>query len=187
MGAETAARRHRAQRALSATLDERHGLDHAEVVYTFTDGWTVRRLTRLDDQLREGELMRNCLRNIKHPDANCWSLRDPANVPHASFSAWAADIADPFFRQPKARQLFLFASRAVMVGNGRAMSPLKPEYSERLEQFGASDAATQLERFPADDAGRRLVLIDAIDPAGVANSIVGLMVAGAALQQAARL
>jgi hypothetical protein len=164
MSAETAARRHRAQRALSATLDGMYGPDRAEVVYTFEDGWTVRRLTRLDDQLREGELMRNCLRAVTQVDPNCFSLRDEANVPHASFAGWRADVTDPFFHQPNARKLFLITPSAVMIANGRALSPLKREYRERLERFGASDTTTRLERFPTDDAGRRRAMINAIDP-----------------------
>lgn len=81
--------------------------DCSVVVYAFPDGWTVRRLDRVSDLLREGRLMGNCLEwsDYRHhhrkDDARLrprgftneryFSLRDPDNLPHLTFvmSNWS--------------------------------------------------------------------------------------------------
>jgi hypothetical protein len=48
--------------------DTRFGPDRAETVYTFNDGWTIRRATCASDAHRDGMQMFNCLR---HDDPEC--------------------------------------------------------------------------------------------------------------------
>jgi hypothetical protein len=100
---------------MAATISQRlrraAELPHCEavVVHTFPDGWTVRRLSRVSDLLREGGLMGNCLEwseYLKHRDPNArlrpqghtneryFSLRDPNNLPHLTFvmSNWSGRV-----------------------------------------------------------------------------------------------
>jgi hypothetical protein len=95
----------RAQRLAEADHHDRlHGPDKAEVVHSFPDDWTVRRLTSSGDEHREGALMGHCLHNdtaqayaeegdprlrqeLSYGPAHehRYSLRDPDNLPHVTF------------------------------------------------------------------------------------------------------
>jgi hypothetical protein len=82
-------------------LAEERGLpeDGSEVVHRFPDGWTIRRLNTMGDQRREGVIMNHCWDTEDPgadpvplgPDSNYYSLRDPNNIPKASFYYFAPD------------------------------------------------------------------------------------------------
>jgi len=148
---QTAARRRREQRALSRRLDAETGPDRATIVHTLADGWTVRRLTRIADQHREGTLMRNCLATITVRDQNCWSLRDPEGLPHATFAAWrhTGQTARMGLHSSELFQgLFIEAERVLLcVEAGRA---LKPAHRRRLLEFARSTAALAAPRLPTN-------------------------------------
>jgi len=81
--------RQRRRRALARELDESVlGPDRSEHLYVYADGWSVRRVTRLADQRREGILGRNCLRRAITPLRGILSLRDEDNLPHATFAGF---------------------------------------------------------------------------------------------------
>jgi hypothetical protein len=94
----------RRQRQRVRQTDDQLGPDRSEIIYTFPDGWTIRRPTSMADLVREGELLENCLRDlIESLDLiatiddealtdgavtlleNTHSLRDADNYPHAVF------------------------------------------------------------------------------------------------------
>lgn len=170
---QTAGRRRRAQLALERALDAQLGPDGAEVVYTFPDGWTIRRLTRLEDQLREGEVMHNCLRALRgSTDPNCLSLRDADNLPHATFATWTIGASDDLSEIPDsiANICFLRTSRALMIVDPH---PLKAAHVERLREFGSSDAVVDCPPFPRDTKARTEEAARAIDPGYVVHSVQG--------------
>jgi hypothetical protein len=158
-------------RATAARLDGTLGPDQSSVVYTYADGWTVRRLTRREDQLREGALIANCLRDIVEPDPNCFSLRDVMNLPHASFSAWAGHPGNALIAKlPNDPRLGVIATApTVLIGWGRAQSRLKPAYTRRLREFGASPEAATLDPFPTTFADVAAAAEWAIAPAAHAT------------------
>lgn len=97
-----------------------YGPDGSTVIHAFPDGWTVRAPVTVADHWREGTLMGNCVGDIgstsdplepldDHP--YWYSLRDPDNIPHVS---WSGD-AD---------------------GLGRHNSPVKEQYRPYLDQLG---------------------------------------------------
>lgn len=59
-----------------------------EVVHSFPDDWTIRRLTDRNDLFNEGEDMQNCIPryvgSIAQGQHHLFSLRDPQNNPHAN-------------------------------------------------------------------------------------------------------
>jgi hypothetical protein len=152
-------------RALSARLDGSLGRDRARVVHTFPDGWTIRRVTRLADQHREGELMHNCLRRTRHRDLNCWSLRDPDNLPHLSFAAWrltALDDVSAISGGPVWNEHFLHLRTMLFYpGKGRKT---KPVHVRRLRSFAVSPAAQVVPRLPTDNQRRIEVIANAVLP-----------------------
>jgi hypothetical protein len=117
-------------RQLARELDDRLGSDRSVTIFEFEDGWTIRRVSRLDDQWREGELMKNCLRgpaHRRHLDRNCFSLRDAENLPHASFTAWRAETDNDYFDDKRAMHAsgqfnlcYIVAADAFFVGVGVA-------------------------------------------------------------------
>jgi len=144
------------------------------VIYEFADGWTIRRIRRLEDQQREGHLMRTCLRDLdpdqfRGPDR--YSLRDSDNLPAATFVGWAADTTDPYFDRFRGRKslgaTWVVARRAFFVGQGPANSLLRPAHVRRLRQFGTSDVAAELDRFPRTDAA-----FDALRVAGAPHMLL---------------
>jgi hypothetical protein len=42
------------------------GPDHSEIVHEFEDGWSIRRPRTLADLIREGDLLQNCLRDLRN-------------------------------------------------------------------------------------------------------------------------
>jgi hypothetical protein len=97
---DTGGRRRRELLALARELDATLGPDGSRTVFGYSDGWTIRRLDTLADQHREGALMRHCLRTIKTPDPNAWSLRDADNLPHLTFAAWRIEPDDDLGEVP---------------------------------------------------------------------------------------
>jgi hypothetical protein len=138
------------------------GPDQSEIIYAYSDGWTIRRLHRKDDQLREGKLMQNCLRGATRTDVNCWSLRDPDNLPHCSFSTWCIDPDDDLDEIPRKPlsdgTLFLFAPRSLLLVGGVKGCPTKAAHQARLIEFGGSDASQVADDFPADTESRLIVV-----------------------------
>src|SRR5690349_13714310 len=84
----TAGRRRREMFAESRELDAKFGPDESRIVRELDLGWSVRRVERIEDQWREGKLARNCLKTVKRPDPNVWSLRDPENLPRLTFAVY---------------------------------------------------------------------------------------------------
>jgi hypothetical protein len=90
-------------------VEQRFGPDQAEIVHTFDDGWTIRRVTRTADLAREGALMGHCLRSMvpeRGPDLpDVYSLRDRDNYPHTTLfyepvTRCAVDFSDHGDRFP---------------------------------------------------------------------------------------
>ena len=114
-----------ALRQMAQEHDSKHP-DTSQVVHTFDDGWTIRRPQTNADHWRESILMSNCVDdrcemsddpNDPHliPDSTYHSLRDPDNIPHAS---WDLESPEPAL--------------------GRHNSPVKEEYRPYLDAFGVS-------------------------------------------------
>jgi alkylhydroperoxidase family enzyme len=66
--------------------------DSSEVVHHWPDGWSIRRLNTYGDMRREGVIMHHCWDTdspsddeASIPHQTYHSLRDPQNIPHASF------------------------------------------------------------------------------------------------------
>jgi GNAT superfamily N-acetyltransferase len=141
-------RRTRALRALAERLDAELGPDESEIVYTFDDGWTVRHVQRLNDQVREGWMLHNCLREAtdERDDDNCFSLRDPDNLPRVCFAAWShslnmskrwtarAQVVEPNRLLVDARQGVIFGNGALLLVDGFPYR-LTPGRRARLETF----------------------------------------------------
>ena len=170
-------RRHRALKALALELDDSLGADRSSLIFSLDDGWTIKKIARLEDQLREGELMANCLRKVKTPDQNCYSLRDADNLPHASFAAWACESPSPADRRDRVIETgcvvtapnWLAASHALIYfGRGRANSILKPEYVERLRRFGSNRKITAafLRAWPTDERELSREIFEGVWPDG---------------------
>jgi len=106
-------------------LDENY-TDTSDIVHTFDDGWTIRKLNTIGDAHREGTLMSNCMtpegewpppycdvaasidpnfsierhhdfpwedyfdKEIRRDDKAIYSLRDPENLPHATYDSGGA-------------------------------------------------------------------------------------------------
>lgn len=148
---QTAARRRREKLALARRLEAELGPDRSEIVHQFDDGWSVRCVRRIVDQRREGILLQNCLKNVRtaaQRDRNCWSLRDPSNIPRASFSAWRGRFADHEIYN----NTFVVGSDRLcfLVDTGPAPD-LKDAYRKRLLAFGAAHEQ-RLSRFVKDPA-----------------------------------
>lgn len=166
---QTGARRRRAMLALARSLEQTYGSDESLVIATLADGWTICRVVRLEDQLREGELMRNCLRDLRKPCGNVWSLRDSYGLPHLCFSVWSIDEGDDLSEVPDnvgvahMHAVFIKGARAVLqVDSTRA--GVKAEHETRLRAFADGDVAGETEPFPRDTAQRILVLMNVLDP-----------------------
>ena len=165
---DTAGRRRRARLALARQFDTEAGFaDLSPVVYRFADGWTVRRLPYLFGQHREGLLMRSCLAGAEARDRNCWSLRDPDNLPHATFTLWRRVDDSPVDDAVRiARPLPLIVSAGMLLlADPPFRQPLKPEYAARLLEFAEratlpADACC----LPADSEARRVAILDAVAP-----------------------
>lgn len=83
-----------------------YGPDQAPAVHQFADGWSIRKVNTSHACNYEGELMGNCVGSAKSMsttatedyhkpddyDFHYMSLRDPDNLPHATF-AWSADAS----------------------------------------------------------------------------------------------
>jgi hypothetical protein len=160
-------------RALARSLDETLGPDTSEVAFTFDDGWSIRRLLTLEDQIREGELMHHCMRYVKLVDENAWSLRDAENLPHLTFSMWwvdaATDLAEILAYRGGGATFVHAADALFLIGSDR-QSP-KEEHLERLRIFGRAGGARS-EDVPELPPGRRAQIAavgtafaPAIDPA----------------------
>jgi hypothetical protein len=122
-------RRHRVRE-----FDKQFGPDPSEIVFEFSDGWTIRKPGSIAALVREGELADHCLRDV--PDAlnkqqmssdllestlaYTHSLRDEGNVPHITFAHVAPEPGDTW---PGCTTEVL----------GFQNSPVKPEYLERIE------------------------------------------------------
>src|SRR6266545_3705578 len=99
--------------------------------------------------------MENCLRKNVRPMSNCFSLRDPDNIPHSTFSGWRRVGHE--YEQDLERTSevvitgsyslpLLIGTRAVLFAEGHSDSyDLRDEYRERLFEYAASAAADQLE------------------------------------------
>src|SRR3954464_10656302 len=98
--------------------ERRFGPDQSEIVFTFLDGWTIRRIDRVADLKREGELMGHCLRSMVPPindeDPQVFSLRDVDGYPHVTV----------FYDQRT-------GCAADFSGHGNA-HPIKPDYVQYL-------------------------------------------------------
>lgn len=106
-------------------LDENY-TDTSDIVHTFDDGWTIRKLNTIGDAHREGTLMSNCMtpegewpppycdvaarmdpnfsierhrdfpwedhfdKEIRKDDKAIYSLRNPENLPHATYDSGGA-------------------------------------------------------------------------------------------------
>lgn len=103
-------KRHRRARAVREA-DERFGPDQSVTVHTFPDGWTIRHAQTINDQWREGTLMKNCLQDQKDlvamagdraheftglTDETVYSLRDPSNFPHVTIEMSMGGNAYPW-------------------------------------------------------------------------------------------
>jgi len=93
--------------------NEASGPDQAQAVHQFPDGWSIKKLDTPHSENYEGELMGNCvgsqssLHNSVSPDQwhvpresddknfHLYSVRDPDNIPHATFSH--GDDVDSFW------------------------------------------------------------------------------------------
>lgn len=103
--------------------EAQHGPDTSSVVHQWPDGWTVRSPQSEGDHLREGTLMSSCIGHNGIPPANSYeSLRDPDNLPHAT---WAN------FGPPAAL--------------GRHNHPVKPEYTKYLQDYGVEIGDPEME------------------------------------------
>jgi hypothetical protein len=155
---DTAGRRARERRALARQLDETLGPDQSPIAFDYGDGWTIRRVETLNDQHREGTLMRHCLRTVKSPDQNAWSLRDPDNLPHLTFAAWHVEPTDDLTEVPideplRGAFVFIHAGSALLFVD--LSHPLKDERRAQLQTFGQRcNTAALLERFPTGSVAR---------------------------------
>lgn len=175
---QTAGRRRRELRAHSLRLDATLGSDDSWMIYAFADGWSIRRPVEIADQLREGHLMRNCLRDLTStPDPNCYSLRDGDNLPHLTFAVWTIGEDDDLSELPNETEpmhsIYVIAEPPTlfMVDAGRAV---KPTHRVRLSEFAHSTDAVGAKRFPLDTLGRLTELAIAADPAG---TVLGVLAA----------
>jgi ribosomal protein S18 acetylase RimI-like enzyme len=151
-------RRRRALRVFAESLAEELGPDESEVIYEFDDGWTVRRVRRWQDQLREGWLLHHCLRKATaaQHDPNCWSLRDPDNLPHITFTAWAKPPFDAWaarFAMNATLEMMEDTSRSTSVKGDdvvilAAIHRLTDAHRMRLEEFAQNVAPEALPRLP---------------------------------------
>jgi hypothetical protein len=147
---QTAGRRRRALLALSRELDQTLGPDRSHLVHTLDDGWSIRRPRRTADQRREGALMRNCLVDTPRPDNHVWSLRDPENLPHVTFTVWRIAPTDrhahALSRTALLKEHMLLSPRLLFaVDTGRQ---LKPTHRQRLLTFAADVDARRVPSFP---------------------------------------
>lgn len=143
--------------ARSRVLDERLGPDESRIVFEWEDKWTVRRVDRLEDQRREGQLLRHCLRTIKRPDPNTWSLRDPENLPRLTFAVYlvesGADLSEIPLERPIAGKMeFVRAGPALLFVDVKGS--LKPERRAQLADFAERADLSGCERFPTSTRAR---------------------------------
>jgi hypothetical protein len=157
MTADTSAeKRGRRRRALAQQLDESLlGPDESRIVQQWDDGWTVRAVTRLSDQRREGILARHCLRALVTPLADVFSLRDLDNLPHVTFSAWRLrESADErMLRGLATDQRIVFRREHVFVVT--LLHPGGTNHLERVYEF--ADART-FKQLPAGPLAALLLL-----------------------------
>jgi hypothetical protein len=176
---QTAGRRQRELRAISRRFEERFGPDEADTVYTFDDGWTIRRLERVVDQRREGELMRSCLRALSELDPNCWSLRDTDNLPHATFSVWTVEPDDDLETVPDEdiaiRGVFYVKARQALFGVS-AGRVLKESHKARLREWMEDRDLSlappvALDPFPQTRQAQLRSMREAADPVGAITTL----------------
>jgi hypothetical protein len=155
---DTQGRRARELRAKARQLEETLGPDQSLIVFDYGDGWTVRHITTLADQHREGTLMRHCLRTVTTPDQNAWSLRDPDNLPHLTFAAWHIEPTDDLTEVPiddPIHRAFVFVRAGSALLFIDLSRPLKGERRAQLQTFGnRCNTAEVLDRFPTGSVAR---------------------------------
>jgi|SRR5579884_1818576 len=160
-------KRRRRQRNLSRELEHRLGADQAEIVHRFDDGWTIRRVDRIEDQRREGELMRSCLKGLYSvPSPNCYSLRDPDNLPRVTFAVWATQgrrLPREVLEEIEEDDAYLLAARCLLQLSWT--DPVRrPEYLERLRQFGSLRVVDTASPLPLDPFERMWVFFGVANP-----------------------
>lgn len=109
--------------ALIADHEAEFGPDTSEIMHTFPDGFTIRQPASLADEFREGMLMNNCvgdnaaLHSPQEWREQTWpqfeSLRDPHNIPKATWTLYGGDMA---------------------LGHGN--DPVHPKYHPYLDEYG---------------------------------------------------
>lgn len=163
----TGRRRRRRRLTLARELDATPlGPDESEVVHSWEDGWTLRRVERLSDQRREGILARHCSRQLTEPLPREHSLRDEDNLPHVTFTAWRLVGAGAVIEQALTAAVSVFLNIELMGENAtRALAvvnlyhPGAGRHLGRVREF----VTAQPEAFPAMPANP-LAAMAALEP-----------------------
>jgi len=101
-----------------------HGPDKSEILHTFEDGWTIRKMKEPQDWKIEGQMMGNCIGGMYNGDARIRSVRDPEGIPYTSFTLDTHNGA-PYVQEIKGR------------GNIEA----KDEYQDKVLEFAGREGS----------------------------------------------
>lgn len=150
------AKRRRKLLALARELDDELGPDQSRVVFEYGDGWTMRRVERLEDQVREGRLVRNCLASVRDPAPDVYSLRDPDNLPHLTPAVYRVAPGDNLDGIPLDRPIdrlvwFVLAGSALFLVDAARSGGLKPERRQQLVRYGQEGDPSAWECLPSSN------------------------------------
>jgi hypothetical protein len=114
----------------------RFGPDSSTVVYTFDDGWSIRRLQTPDDERIEGALLHHCLgwREDRCEFENLHSLRDIDNYPRATFQHFGPEHFDQAWLPGGP---LTHGCTLALEGHG-AVKPVKVDYVRRIARWHAT-------------------------------------------------
>ena len=162
---DTAGRRRRELLAKARELEEKYGPDQSRVVFEYRDpwcGWTMRRPESLNDQLREGHLMRNCLSRITEADPNVYSLRDPDNLPHLTPAVYRIEPEDNLDEVPAkfgSHLEIVAAGAALFIVDAARTGGLKQERRDQLVAYALHGNQDGWQRFPTTTRERLLAVL----------------------------
>lgn len=102
--------------------------------------------------------MRHCLRTIKTPDPNAWSLRDTDNLPHLTFATYRVEPTDDLTEvpldQPILNTVVFVQAGAALLMIDLSSRPLKPERRQQLVTFCEHGNPDEWQRFPTSPTER---------------------------------
>ncbi len=136
---------------LSQGLESDLGPDQSQVVHSYPNGWTMRKLQTYADAHREGKLVSNCFAHDSHTPHSVWALHPEASHWDADGDGYAEEYAIPTVSQfdlPLPIDLYslrdpnniphVSVDPSGMEGSqalGRHNSNPKPEYRDMLAQW----------------------------------------------------